>query len=87
MPRRDAFSMLRGASSPTPVTEPTSSNPTDQPLEPRTIKPLDFIPAAEKTGTPMGKSTSRPGSNVSGRTTRDAPDHAAPGRKSGRPSG
>ena len=47
MPRRDAFSMLRGASSPASETEITPSK-TDAPsLEPQTIKPLDFIPSAE----------------------------------------
>lgn len=47
MPRRDAFSMLRGAPSPAHETEITSSKTAAQPLEPQTIKPLDFIPSAE----------------------------------------
>lgn len=47
MPRRDAFSMLRGASSPAPEIETIPSKPSAQTLESQTIKPLDFIPSAE----------------------------------------
>lgn len=47
MPRRDAFSMLRGAPSPASETETTSSKAAASSLEPQTIRPLDFIPAAE----------------------------------------
>ncbi len=47
MPRRDAFSMLRGASSAAPENELTTSKPAASSLEPPAIKPLDFIPAAE----------------------------------------
>jgi hypothetical protein len=47
MPRRDAFSMLRGASSPSPVNEKPPSKTAVRPLETQTIQPLDFIPNAE----------------------------------------
>ena len=47
MPRRDAFSMLRGSSSPAPENEMTPAQSAAPSLETSSIKPLDFIPAAE----------------------------------------
>lgn len=47
MPRRDAFSMLRGSSSPAPEHEMTPVQSAVPSLEPPAIKPLDFIPTAE----------------------------------------
>lgn len=47
MPRRDAFSMLRGASSPSLQNEAAFTKPAVAPLDSPAIKPLDFIPAAE----------------------------------------
>ncbi len=47
MPRRDAFSMLRGTSSPAPENDKTPVQPAVSSSEPPAIKPLDFIPAAE----------------------------------------
>ncbi len=47
MPRRDAFSMLRGTSSPVPENDKTPVQPAVSSSEPPAIKPLDFIPTAE----------------------------------------
>jgi hypothetical protein len=47
MPRRDAFSMLRGSSSPTSENEAAPAKFAAATLDPTAIKPLDFIPAAE----------------------------------------
>jgi hypothetical protein len=47
MPRRDAFSMLRGSSSPAREHEMTLGVSAASSMEPLVIKPLDFIPAAE----------------------------------------
>lgn len=47
MPRRDAFSMLRGTSSPSSENETPPTTTAATPIEPTAIKPLDFIPAAE----------------------------------------
>ena len=47
MPRRDAFSMLRGTSSPSLENEAASTKPAAALPEAHVIKPLDFIPAAE----------------------------------------
>ncbi len=47
MPRRDAFSMLRGVASSAPETDRTPAQSAASSLEPPAIKPLDFIPAAE----------------------------------------
>jgi len=47
MPRRDAFSMLRGTSSPSQENEIAPTKPAVASPEAHAIKPLDFIPAAE----------------------------------------
>lgn len=47
MPRRDAFSMLRGSSTPALENDRTPTQSAVPSLEPPAIKPLDFIPAAE----------------------------------------